>query len=306
MPLDPCYDEIVGDPRNVLRPIPLDALDAFRSATSAPLLAIEKAKVVDVAALSVPASTHVIAARLYRPTADDDLPIIIFFHGGGFVLCSVDTHDAMCRDLALRSGAIVVSVDYRCAPETPFPGPLEDCHAALAWVAENALAIGADPARIGVCGDSAGGNLAIATALLARERGPALRYMGIVYPMIDPTCAFPSIAFQSEGPVLSRDILHWFWDRYLGAARATAGPLAAVLTAELSGLPPATVLTAEYDPLRDEGEAFAGALRAAGIATVSRRYLGMAHGFLSMPALSPIASHAMNDLGNDFRAAFIR
>jgi len=295
---------MVADPRNVLRPVPLGSLNDFRAATGAPLLAIEGAPVAYVAALSIPTSTHAIDARLYRPTTADDLPAIVFFHGGGFVLCSVDTHDAMCRDLALRSGAVVVSVDYRCAPKTPFPGPLEDCHAALAWVAANATTLGVNPERIAVCGDSAGGNLAIATALLARERGPALRYIGIIYPMIDPACGFPSIGIQSDGPVLSREILDWFWDNYLGAGRANASPFAAVLTANLSGLPPATVLTAEYDPLCDEGEAFAGALRAAGNATVSRRYLGMAHGFLSMPALSPIAGHAMADLGNDFRAAF--
>ena len=128
--------------------------------------------------------------------------------------------------------------------------------------------------------------------------------MGIIYPMIDPACAYPSVDAQADGPVLSRDILHWFWDRYLGQERAVPSPLAAVLTADLSGLSPATVLTAEYDPLCDEGEAFAGALRAAGIATVSRRYLGMAHGFFSMPGLSPISGHAMTDLGNDLKAAF--
>ena len=304
MPLDPCYVEMVADPRNVLRPVPLAALDDFRAATGAPLLEIEGAVVANVLALAVPTATHVIPARLYRPTADHNLPVILFYHGGGFVLCSVDTHDAMCRDLALRSGAVVISVDYRCAPETPFPGPLEDCHAALAWVAVNAADLDIDATRIAICGDSAGGNLAIATALLARERGPALCYMGIIYPMIDPACESPSVTTQADGPVLSLDILHWFWGCYLGDARATPNPLAAVLTADLIGLPPATVLTAEYDPLCDEGEAFAGALRAAGIATVSRRYLGMAHGFFSMPGLSPIAGHAMTDLGNDLKAAF--
>lgn len=304
MPLDPCYTEIVADPHNVLRPVPMSSLNDFRAATGAPLLGIKGATVAEVVALSISTSTHAIGARLYRPIAGGVLPAIVFFHGGGFVLCSVDTHDALCRDLALRSGAVVVSVDYRLAPETPFPGPLEDCHAALAWVAANARALGVDPERIAVCGDSAGGNLTIATALLARERGPTLCYMGIIYPMIDPACAFPSVEAQSDGPVLSREILHWFWDCYLGTTRETASALAAVLTADLSGLPSATVLTAEYDPLCDEGEAFAGALRAAGNATVSRRYLGMAHGFFSMPGLSPIARNAMTDLGNDFRTSF--
>lgn len=304
MPLDPCYAEMVADPRNVLRPVPLASLGDFREASGAPLLEIEGAPVNEVIELAIPQSTHLIRARLYRPSAERHLPVILFFHGGGFVLCSVATHDAMCRELALRTGAVVVSVDYRCAPETRFPGPLEDCHAALAWVAVNAATLGLDPLRLAVCGDSAGGNLAIATALLARERGPVIRHMGIIYPMIDPACASPSVATLADGPVLSRDVLHWFWDCYLGSPRKTPDPLAAVMTAKLAGLPPATVLTAEYDPLRDEGEAFAGALRAAGIEVVSRRYLGMAHGFFSMPALSPIAAHAMSDLGNDLKAAF--
>ncbi len=304
MPLDPCYAEMVADPRNVLRPVAMESLNDFRIATSAPLLEIQGAAVAEVIELSIPTETEIISARLYRPNAELDLPVILFFHGGGFVLCSVATHDAMCRDLCLRSDAAVVSVDYRRAPETVFPGPVEDCHDALAWVAANAAMLGLDPSRIAVCGDSAGGNLTIATALLARDRGPRLCYMGIIYPMIDPACASASVDALADGPVLSRDILHWFWDSYLGSARATPGPLAAVMTADLAGLPPATLLTAEYDPLCDEGEAFAGALRATGTAVVSRRYLGMAHGFLSMPALTPIAAHAMSDLGNDLKAEF--
>lgn len=304
MSLDPCYAEIVADPRNVLRPVPLESLAEFREAVGAPLLEIEGRAVAEIVDLAIPTATHDISARLYRPTSDRDLPVILFFHGGGFVVCSVATHDAMCRDLALQSGAAVVSVDYRRAPETPFPGPLEDCHAALAWVAAHASTLGIDASRIAVCGDSAGGNLTIATALLARDRGPSLCYMGIIYPMTDPDCAYPSVAALADGPVLSRESLHWFWDSYLGTSRATPSPLAAVLTADLIGLPPTTVLTAEYDPLCDEGEAFAGALRAAGVPTVSRRYLGMAHGFLSMPALSPVAAYAMSDLGNDLTAAF--
>lgn len=305
MALDPCYAEMVADTRNVLRPVPLEALEDFRRAVGAPLLEIEGSAVAEIVELLIPTKTHDIRARLYRPTNDRNLPVILFFHGGGFVVCSVATHDAMCRDLALQSCAVVVSVDYRRAPKTPFPGPLEDCHAALAWVAANAATLGVDGSRIAVCGDSAGGNLTIATALLARERGPSLCYMGIVYPMTDPDCGFPSVATLADGPVLSRESLDWFWDSYLGTSRAAPDPLAAVLTADLAGLPPATVLTAEYDPLCDEGEAFAGRLRAAGVPAVSRRYLGMAHGFLSMPALSPVAAHAMSDLGNDFKAAFV-
>lgn len=307
MPIDPCYSELLADPRNTLRPPPPQiSLADFRAATAKALVAIDAPAIHEVVPLTIAGSTLPLAMRLYRPSAARNLPVILFFHGGGFVLCSIDTHDVMCRSIALQSGAAVVSVDYRLAPESRFPGPLEDCHMALAWIAANATKLGLDAARIAVCGDSAGGNLAIATALLARQRGPRLYYMGLIYPMIDPACNRASVHTLAQGPVLSLDILRWFWECYLGEHGNAADPLVAVLQADLVGLPPATVLTAEFDPLRDEGEEFAGQLRAHGIPVISRRYLGMAHGFASMPGLTPVAQHVIADLGADLKSAFAK
>lgn len=307
MAIDPCYSEMLAGPHSAMVPPASGmSLEFYRSLIEAPL--VENPVVAVHAAIDrqIMCADRAIAVRIYHPTQESALPVILFYHGGGFVLCSAASHDAMCRELALKSGAVVVSVDYRRAPEAPFPGPLNDCYDAFEWVTNHAEEINVDPMRIAVCGDSAGGNLAIATALRARETGLIIRYMGIIYPMIDPQCGFPSIATQSTGPVLSQQIIEWFWECYLGASGNSHDPLAAVLTADLRNLPAATVLTAEYDPLRDEGEAFARALRAAGNATVTRRYLGMAHGFFSMPKLTPIAGHAMTDLAQDFRTALAR
>lgn len=304
MPIDPGYAALLADPRNTLRR-PQASLADFRNLTAQALLGIPAPAIHEIVALTTSDSMPPIAMRLYRPSAErKKLPVIMFFHGGGFVIGSIDTHDAMCREIALQAGAAVVSVAYRLAPEVPFPGPLEDCHRALAWIAANAAKLGLDEARIAVCGDSAGGNLAISTALLARERGPNLCYMGLIYPMIDPACDSESARALTDGPVLSHDILRWFWECYLAGHSTAVEPLAAVMHADLAGLPSATVLTAEFDPLRDEGEEFAGKLRALGIPVVSRRYLGMAHGFFSMPQLTPVAAHGMRDLGADLKAAF--
>lgn len=304
MAIDPCYHDMLAGPNSAMVPPPARlTLDAYRALIETPLLDTPGAAVHRTVDHQIVLADRTIAARLHYPTGDTALPVIVFFHGGGFVLCSINSHDAMCRDLAVMTGAVVVSVDYRRAPETPFPGPLNDCHDALVWVIEHAGELGIDPARIALCGDSAGGNLTIATALLARDRGPQLRHLGVIYPMIDPDCGFPSITAQAAGPVLSQDIIVWFWDCYLGSNGDRRDSRVAVLHADLRGLPPSTVLTAEYDPLRDEGEAFARALRAAGNATITRRYLGMAHGFFSMPGLTPIAAHAMTDLAQDLRAA---
>jgi acetyl esterase len=326
MPIDPCYRELLADPRVTLRPPPPHiSVSDLRKANERAFAGIVAPQVHEVATLmiagaapdtaraareitdaapNVTGAAPEIALRLYRPSAAGDLPVILYFHGGGFVLCSIETHDALCRELALDAGAAVVSVDYRRAPESPFPGPPEDCHAALAWIAAHAAELGFDPARIAVCGDSAGGNLAIATAMLARERGPLLCHMGLIYPMIDPACDSPSACSLADGPVITRDILRWFWQAYLGEHGRRDDPLAAVLQADLAGLPAATVLTAEYDPLRDEGEAFAGRLRACGIPVVCRRYLGMVHGFANLTGVTPVARRALSDLGSDLKTAF--
>lgn len=254
--------------------------------------------------LQVPGASGQLLVRLYTPSAARDLPLIVFIHGGGFVLCNVDMYDDLCKFLANYSGCAVASIEYRLAPEVPFPGALEDCYAALKALAAQGKELGIDPTRLAVAGDSAGGNLAAATALLARERkGPALRYQALFYPCLDPACGSDSAKSLATGYMLTRDAMVWFWGHYLKSPADRTNPLATPLAANLAGLPPATVVTAEFDPLRDEGETYADLLRAAAVDVTGRRYLGVIHGFASMPYLTGMANRVLADVGADLRIA---
>jgi acetyl esterase len=235
----------------------------------------------------IPGPAGDLPVRVYTPAGEGPFPGLVFFHGGGFVICNLDTHDGPCRSLANGAGCVVVSVDYRLAPEHPFPAAPEDCYAATQWVAKNGSELGIDTTRLAIAGDSAGGNLTAVTALMTRERGgPALRFQLLVYPVTD--CAFDTASYRenAEGYFLSRDMMQWFWRQYLTDAGQGAEPFASPLRAvDLSGLPPALCITAEFDPLRDEGEAYAARLREAGVAATTSRYDGMFHGFFGMGAM---------------------
>jgi len=211
-------------------------------------------------------------------------PALVYFYGGGWTLGNLETCDAVCRALANAAGIATVSVEYRLAPEHPFPAAVDDCYAGLVWVAEHAARIGVDPARLAVGGDSAGGNLAAAVTLLSRdEGGPALRHQLLVYPNTD--CQWnPEALREYEDPLLfNRFSVEWYWKHYLTEEKDGLNPLASPLRAQsLAGLPDATVITAEYDPLRDQGEEYARRLREDGAAVELRRYDGMAHGFFAM------------------------
>ena len=246
--------------------------------------ATEGQPVARVEEVVAPGPAGDITVRVYTPEGRGPFPMLVFFHGGGFVLCSLDTHDGLCRALANGAGCLVASVDYRLAPEAPFPAAPEDCLAATRWVAENAARLGGDPARMAVGGDSAGGNLAAVTALMVRDLGgPALAHQLLIYPVIDYGFDTPSYRQNAEGYLLSRDMMRWFWGHYLKNEADADDPFASPLRApDLANLPPAHVITAEYDPLRDEGEAYAQRLLAAGIRTELIRYDGVFHGFLSM------------------------
>jgi acetyl esterase len=222
--------------------------------------------------------------RIHRPEAVDGLPVLVYLFGGGWVLGTLDTCDAICRSLANSARCATVSVGYRLAPEHPFPAAVEDCYAAAAWIADNAESLGLDPRRIAVGGDSAGGNLAAAVTLLSRERGgPAFRHQLLVYPNTDYRGETPSMREHADPMLFNRESVRWYWRHYLADEQDGRNPLASPLLApDLSGLPPATVITAEYDPLRDEGEQYAARLESAAVAVELRRYAGMPHGFFAM------------------------
>jgi acetyl esterase len=243
----------------------------------------------------IPGPAADLPVRIYTPEGDGPRPVVAYFHGGGFVFCSIDTHDGTCRRLANATGAVVVSVEYRLAPEHCFPAATDDCYAATVWVHEHTSELGGDPHQLVVAGDSAGGNLAADVAHMARDRGgPPIAFQALIYPVIDAACDTPSYTENAEGYFLEKQAMRWFWDQYLGVDCDGTDPLASPIKArDLSGLPPAIVITAEYDPLRDEGEAYAEALRAAGARVTMRRYDGMIHGFVSMPMLFPEADDAL-------------
>ena len=250
-----------------------------------PPAATDLPAVASVRDLTIELPGRRLAARLYLPEgAEANPPLVVFYHGGGWVICSIETHDGLCRALASASGAAVLSVEYRLAPETPFPGPLDDCFESLVWAAGHASDLGIDASRLAVAGDSAGGNLAAAVAICARDAGrPPLRHQLLIYPVIDAN--FETASYLESGgddAYLSATMMRWFWQHYVGDLD-DVHPLAAPLRhGDLASLPPATVLVAQYDALRDEGQAYAQALRAAGVEAYSETAPGMIHGFLTM------------------------
>lgn len=232
----------------------------------------------------IPGPARDIAVRIYTSQGRPPMGVLVYFHGGGWVLGDLDSHDRVCRAMANGAGCVAVSVDYRLAPEHVFPAAPEDCYAATKWVAENAASIGGDPSRIAVGGDSAGGNLATAVAMMARDRGgPALCYQLLLYPVTDSALDTPSHKeFAADGYVLSRADMEWFWKNYLDSSADKNNPYACPMRAKnLSGLPPAMILTASHDPLRDEGERYAERLITAGVKVTCTRYEGVTHGFIS-------------------------
>ena len=243
--------------------------------------------------------------RIYTPEGASG-GCILYFHGGGWVICNLDTHDGPCRALANLSGSTLISVDYRLAPDAKYPAAAEDCYAAACWASEHATELGIDPVRIAVAGDSAGGNLAAVVAQMARDRGgPALAFQVLVYPVTDRDFSTGSYAEHGDsGDLLSAADMTWYWDQYLESAEQATEPYAAPLQAgDLSGLPAALVITAEYDVLCDEGEAYARALETAGVPATLSRYDGVFHGFFNMAPMLDKATAAQAQAGAALRAA---
>jgi len=234
--------------------------------------------------------------------------VIVYYHGGGWVIGDLYTHDGICRSLVNAAGCAVASVDYRLAPEFKYPTPVEDSWAGLQWVVANGARLGLDPARMAVGGDSAGGNLAAVMALLARDRrGPRLALQLLIYPVTNYAFDTASYRDNANGYLLEKDAMEWFWNHYLRNDAERANPYASPLrAANLKGLPPALVITAEFDPLRDEGEAYAAKLAAADVDVRCVRYLGMNHGFARMAAVFPQASKALDDMAAALRTGLSR
>jgi acetyl esterase len=268
---------------------------------------VPKPNVPRVEDRQIPGPHGNIPIRIYHPSDATNLPVITFFHGSGFVICSIETHDGLCRQLALVTGAIVVSVDYRLAPEHKFPVPIDDCEAATEWVHVHAQEIGADPLRVSIAGDSAGGNLAVVTALRLIKRGRNyLRSQLLMYPVTNYPDPEPlSYRECAHGYGLGASDMHWFWGHYLNDPSDGADPEASPLRAEShSGLPATYVMTADYDPLRDEGDALAERIRAAAVPTEHRRYADMNHGFMSWVGLLDRADEALRDAADWLKAHY--
>src|SRR5438093_13283858 len=275
MPLDPEAKMLLEQLTAVVRPFDELSVDEARAAIATLSAAAgEGEAVARVENRALPGPLGEIPVRVYTPEGRAPFPVLVYFHGGGWVIGSLETHDGICRHLANAAGAVVVSVDYRLAPEHPFPASGEDAYAATRWAADNAASFGGDPRRVAVGGDSAGGNLAAVVSLMARDRGgPPLVFQLLVYPVTDFSFDTPSYSENAEGYLLSAESMRWFWGHYLADPADGKHPHASPLQAEnVRGLPPALVITAEYDPLRDEGEAYAARLKQAGVPVTVSRY----------------------------------
>jgi acetyl esterase len=272
------------------------------------MLVGEPPKMARVEDVTIPLAGRTLDARLYVPEgAAAQPPLTVFYHGGGWVIGTLDTHDGTARALARASGAAVLSVAYRLAPEHRYPAAPKDCFDALEWAAANAAALGVDGSRLAVAGDSAGGNLAAVVAIMARDRqSPALRHQLLIYPVTDYDFSYPSYDENGDGSYfLGTETMRWFWNHYLGGAASDEAPLATVMrTEDIEGVAPATVITAEYDPLRDEGNAYAEKLKAAGVAVDAAVAPGMIHGFFSMFEVVPDANPWIDRAGANLAKAF--
>ncbi len=284
---------------------PAEARAAYE--LGAGVLEVPKAALPRVEDLRIPARGGLqLPARLYAPETGRALPLLLYLHGGGFTVGSVDTHDVLCRELARLAGCMVVSLGYRLAPEHPFPSASDDAWDALAWVAANAARLGADPARLAVGGDSAGGTLAAVSAILARDAGLPLALQLLIYPGTTAHQDTPSHTEFAHGPVLDRAAIGWFFDQYIPSrAEREDWRFAPLLAPDVDGVAPAWIGLAECDPLVDEGVAYGDKLRAAGVAVDLEIYRGVTHEFIKMGRAIPEARQAHQDAAHALRAAFL-
>jgi acetyl esterase len=308
MPLDPQAQSLVDamaklNLKLIEDSTPEEARESMRSRTAG-LGPFDEVAAVSEHRVSVKGGE--IAVRLYEPAGKGPHPALVFYHGGGWVIGDLYTHDGICRSLTNAAGCVVASVDYRLAPEAKYPVAAEDSYAALEWILANARRLNIDARRVAVGGDSAGGNLSAVVALMARDRkGPAIAYQVLIYPVTNSNLDTPSYHENATGYVLTREAMRWFWRHYLEHEEQGKEPLAAPLLApSLAGLPPALVITAACDPLRDEGEAYAARLRDAGVPVTLTRYDGVFHGFIRMTRFLDKARAAVDEVAGSLRKAF--
>ena len=250
----------------------------------------------------IPGPTSDLPIRIYRPTTETDAPAIVYFHGGGWVLNFLDIYDASLARLANQSGAVIISVAYQKSPEHPFPVPFDDCYETLLWVIATSAELSINPEKIGVAGDSAGGNLASAVAIKARDNSVSLAFQILIYPCNDRNFETDSYRNNSTGYGLSTQAMQWFWDQYLQGDEHDANPYAAPMQAtSFKGLAPAIIMTAEYDPLLNDGEKYASLLERAGVSVLYKCYEGMIHGFFSNMAVTPTAQEAIDFLAEEVK-----
>jgi acetyl esterase len=309
MPLHPEYDamlkQLAATPGPALSDMPVaDARAMYRMMRPAtPDLAVAK-----VQEKSIPGPAGAIPTRIYTPAGSGPFPIFVYFHGGGWVIGDLETADSISREFCQRVGCVVVSVDYRLAPEHRFPAAVDDSFAATKWVAENAKALNGDASRLAVGGESAGGNLAAVVSHLARDRnGPAIAYQLLAYPVTGADFTTASYRANADGYLLTLAGMQWFWNTYLPNAAERTNPMATPLNAKnFAKLPRALIMTAEFDPLRDEGEAYANKLKAAGVQVDYVRFDGLIHDFLAMSRQFSAVKPAMDKAVAGLRDVFGR
>jgi len=309
MPLDPDARALV-DALSTVLPAPfhqigLDAAREFSEAMGAQ--GPDPKSVHSTEDRNIPGPNGDIPVRIYRPSADEHLPVLVWIHGGGWSIGGLEGGtDVTCRELANRANCVVVSIDYRLAPEHKFPAPFEDCYAALVWVLANASDFGGDPARVAIGGDSAGANLSAAVCIAKRDNGgPSAIFQLLAYPATEYAVERPSWTENAEAPVLGVADVIWFWDFYLRDEADRTDWRATPSNAEsLEGVPPAFVLTAEFDPLRDDGENFGRLLQEAGVDVHVKRYPGVFHGFFTMGTALQRTDEALDDAADSLRKVF--
>lgn len=306
MPIDPQVEgllrEMAAEGAPPIRELPI--AEARAMAEGMVVLAGDPIEVGSIRDITIPVDAAEIGARVYTPEGTGPHPVVMFFHGGGWVICSLDSHDNVARAICRDADAVVVSVDYRMAPEFRFPTAANDCYAATRWVADNATSLGGDASRLAVCGDSAGGNLSAVVSQMARDAGgPALSFAALIYPAVDMTAQGGSLDQNASGYFLERDDMEWFMNLYL-SMEERANPLASpLLHSNLSDLPACFIATCEYDPLRDEGEAYGAALRASGVQAENKRYDGLIHAVANMTGVLDGGRALVADVGGRLRTA---